>query len=55
MRLLRGGFGADLVAVKFFNIKCREAGLQPALTVVVVTLQALKMHGGVALEEHQEA
>lgn len=40
------GFGADLGAEKFFNIKCRIAGLQPAATVIVVTLQALKVHGG---------
>ena len=41
------GFGADLGAEKFFNIKCRSAGLQPAAVVVVATLRALKMHGGV--------
>lgn len=41
------GFGADLGAEKFYDIKCRAAGLNPALTVLVVTLQALKMHGGV--------
>lgn len=40
------GFGADLGAEKFFNIKCRISGLQPAATVIVVTLQALKVHGG---------
>ncbi|MDD4920803.1 MAG: formate--tetrahydrofolate ligase [Bacteroidales bacterium] len=40
------GFGADLGAEKFFNIKCRKAGLQPKLTVLVATLQGLKMHGG---------
>jgi len=40
------GFGADLGAEKFFNIKCRASGLEPALTVIVVTLQALKVHGG---------
>ena len=45
------GFGADLGAEKFYNIKCRKTGLQPDLTVLVVTLQALKMHGGVALED----
>lgn len=44
------GFGADLGAEKFFNIKCRKAGLQPKLTVIVVTSQGLKMHGGVELE-----
>ncbi len=41
------GFGADLGAEKFYDIKCRKAGLQPALTVLVATTQALKMHGGV--------
>jgi formate--tetrahydrofolate ligase len=42
------GFGSDLGAEKFFNIKCRKAGLSPVLTVVVVTAQSLKLHGGVA-------
>ena len=42
------GFGADLGAEKFFNIKCRKAGLNPAAAVVVATARALKMHGGVA-------
>lgn len=42
------GFGADLGAEKFFDIKCRKAGLQPAVVVVVATVRALKMHGGVA-------
>lgn len=41
------GFGADLGAEKFFNIKCRKAGLSPKLTVIVATTQALKMHGDV--------
>ena len=41
------GFGADLGAEKFFDIKCRKAGLQPALTVIVATAQGLKLHGGV--------
>jgi formate--tetrahydrofolate ligase len=40
------GFGADLGAEKFFNIKCRKAGLKPACTVVVATVKALKLHGG---------
>ncbi|MBQ5381001.1 MAG: formate--tetrahydrofolate ligase [Paraprevotella sp.] len=44
------GFGADLGAEKFYNIKCRKSGLQPKLTVIVATTQGLKMHGGVALE-----
>ncbi|MBT3557847.1 MAG: formate--tetrahydrofolate ligase [Rhodospirillales bacterium] len=42
------GFGADLGAEKFFDIKCRKAGLKPSATVVVATVRALKMHGGVA-------
>ena len=42
------GFGADLGAEKFFDIKCRKAGLTPAAAVVVATVRALKMHGGVA-------
>ena len=42
------GFGADLGAEKFFDIKCRKAGLKPAAVVVVATVRALKMHGGVA-------
>ena len=41
------GFGADLGAEKFYDIKCRKAGLTPKLTVLVVTARALKMHGGV--------
>ncbi len=45
------GFGADLGAEKFFNIKCRKSGLRPKLTVIVATAQGLKMHGGVALDE----
>ena len=42
------GFGADLGAEKFLDIKCRQAGLKPAACVVVATVRALKMHGGVA-------
>ncbi|TQI73476.1 formate-tetrahydrofolate ligase [Bosea sp. AK1] len=42
------GFGADLGAEKFFDIKCRKAGLKPAAAVVVATVRALKMHGGLA-------
>ena len=45
--ITEAGFGADLGAEKFFNIKCRKNGLQPALTVLVATTQGLKMHGGV--------
>jgi formate--tetrahydrofolate ligase len=44
------GFGADLGAEKFFDIKCRKAGLTPAAVVVVATVRALKMHGGVSKE-----
>ena len=44
------GFGADLGAEKFFDIKCRKAGLKPAAAVIVATVRALKMHGGVAKE-----
>ncbi len=42
------GFGADLGAEKFFNIKCRKAGLSPDAVVLVATIKAIKMHGGVA-------
>ena len=42
------GFGADLGAEKFFDIKCRKAGLTPSAAVIVATIRALKMHGGVA-------
>jgi formate--tetrahydrofolate ligase len=45
------GFGADLGAEKFVDIKCRKAGLQPAAVVVVATLRALKYHGGCDLAE----
>ena len=45
------GFGADLGAEKFFDIKCRLAGLNPSATVVVATVRALKMHGGVGKDE----
>jgi formate--tetrahydrofolate ligase len=45
------GFGADLGAEKFFDIKCRTAGLKPEVAVVVATIRALKMHGGVALSD----
>jgi len=44
------GFGADLGAEKFFNIKCRKSGLMPSAAVVVATVRALKMHGGVSKE-----
>ena len=45
------GFGADLGAEKFFNIKCRKSGIKPACVVIVATIRALKMHGGVLKEE----
>jgi formate--tetrahydrofolate ligase len=45
------GFGADLGAEKFFDIKCRKAGLKPACVVIVATLRALKMHAGVAKDD----
>ena len=45
------GFGADLGAEKFFNIKCRKAKLTPSVAVIVATLKALKMHGGVGKED----
>lgn len=45
------GFGADLGAEKFFDIKCRKAGLRPAAAVIVATVRALKMHGGVARDD----
>jgi len=44
------GFGADLGAEKFFDIKCRKSGLTPSAVVLVATIRALKMHGGVAKE-----
>jgi formate--tetrahydrofolate ligase len=48
------GFGADLGAEKFFDIKCRKTGLKPNAAVVVATVRALKMHGGVALNALRE-
>jgi formate--tetrahydrofolate ligase len=45
------GFGADLGAEKFFDIKCRKAGLSPAAAVIVATIRALKMHGGVPKDQ----
>ncbi len=45
------GFGADLGAEKFFDIKCRKAGLKPEVVVIVATVRALKMHGGVAKDD----
>jgi formate--tetrahydrofolate ligase len=48
------GFGADLGAEKFFDIKCRKAGIAPSAVVIVATVRALKMHGGVAKENLKE-
>jgi len=45
--ITEAGFGADLGAEKFFNIKCRKGGLKPDAAVIVATIRALKMHGGV--------
>ena len=45
------GFGADLGAEKFLNIKCRKAGLSPAVIVLVATIRAMKMNGGVVKED----
>jgi formate--tetrahydrofolate ligase len=45
------GFGADLGAEKFFDIKCRKAGIKPSCVVIVATIRALKMHGGVAKDD----
>lgn len=52
--ITEGGFGADLGAEKFFDIKCRKAGISPKLTVLVATAQALKMHGGIDLSSIKE-
>jgi formate--tetrahydrofolate ligase len=48
--ITEAGFGADLGAEKFLNIKCRNAGISPKVAVLVTTSQALKMHGGVPIE-----
>ena len=48
------GFGADLGAEKFLDIKCRKAGLKPSAVVMVATIRALKMHGGVKKEDLNE-
>ena len=49
--ITEAGFGSDLGAEKFFDIKCRECGLEPCAVVLVTSLKALKWHGGVALPE----
>ncbi|MBR5835374.1 MAG: formate--tetrahydrofolate ligase [Bacteroidales bacterium] len=52
--ITEAGFGADLGAEKFFNIKCRKGGIKPDLTVLVATLNGLKMHGGTDLTKISE-
>ncbi|MCT6869604.1 MAG: formate--tetrahydrofolate ligase, partial [Apibacter sp.] len=52
--ITEAGFGADLGAEKFYDIKCRKSGLEPKLTVIVVTGQGLKMHGGVHISQIKE-
>ena len=52
--ITEAGFGADLGAEKFFDIKCRKAGLSPKLTVIVATAQSLKLHGGVPESQIKE-
>ncbi len=52
--ITEAGFGADLGAEKFFDIKCRKSGLQPKLTVIVATAQGLKMHGDVTIDAIKE-
>ena len=52
--ITEGGFGADLGAEKFMNIKCRAAGICPKATVIVATAQSLKMHGGVPISAIKE-
>ncbi len=49
--ITEAGFGADLGAEKFFDIKCRSAGLTPDVVVIVATVRALKMHGGVSKDD----
>ncbi len=49
--ITEAGFGADLGAEKFFDIKCRKANLQPDVVVIVATIRALKYHGGAELKE----
>ena len=52
--ITEAGFGADLGAEKFLDIKCRAAGLRPSAVVIVATVRALKMHGGLLKEELKE-
>src|SRR2546426_2455986 len=53
--LTEAGFGADLGAEKFFDIKCRMAGLNPEAAIVVATVRALKLHGGVKKDQLRKA
>lgn len=52
--ITEAGFGADLGAEKFYDVKCRKAGLAPKLTIIVATAQGLKMHGGVSVDMIKE-
>lgn len=52
--ITEAGFGADLGAEKFFDIKCRKAGLTPKVTIIVATSQSLKLHGGVPENQIKE-
>ena len=52
--ITEAGFGADLGAEKFFDIKCREGGIKPDIAVIVVTIKALKYHGGVNISKINE-
>lgn len=52
--ITEAGFGADLGAEKFYNVKCRKSGLKPDLTVLVATLNGLKMHGGTPVDKIKE-
>ena len=52
--ITEAGFGADLGAEKFFDIKCRQADIKPSAVVIVATIRALKMHGGVLKEDLKE-
>ena len=52
--ITEAGFGADLGAEKFYDIKCRKAGLFPKLTVIIATAQSLKLHGGVPEDKIKE-
>ena len=49
--MTEAGFGADLGAEKFLDIKCRKSDLKPSCVVIVATIRALKMHGGVAKDD----